>query len=163
MSTPSLTVGFCTRDRPAELRRAAESLLACAPEARGVAVELLVIDDGHLEPDLLSELANSANREGWTLGYRNKRDRAGLIRSRVETVSLAKHDVILFLDDDIELERGYLEALLATYRDSPDLAGLGGVDLLSRPGPGWRRSYEYLIGYRSPGLAVYRSAAMAAA
>lgn len=150
MSVAGLTIALCTRNRPDDLRRAIDSVLACAGELDGVAVELLVVDDGRLGEAWLADTARAAASAGWRFAYHNKRVRAGLMRSRVEAVACAAGDVILFLDDDLEVEHGYLATLVRTYLANPELAGVGGVDVLSRPAPLWRRAYEVAIGYRSP-------------
>ena len=57
----------------------------------------------------------------------------GLGGGRNTGLAAASGDVVVFLDDDAEAERDWLEQLLAGY-DSDNVAGVGGASL-----PGWRR------------------------
>jgi GT2 family glycosyltransferase len=72
-----------------------------------------------------------------------------LLRSRIEATALAAYEVILFFYDDIEVEPGYLSLLLDVMDRHPNIAGAGGVDVIGRQAPMWRRLYEYGIGFRA--------------
>lgn len=144
-----LSVVFCTRNRPAELKRAVDSVLRGLPQIAGMAIEILVMDDGQLEPAYLAGLGQLVTEAGAAFSYVNKRERAGLLRSRVETLEQARHETLLFLDDDVEVETGYLQSLLQTYAAYPFASGVGGVDLLCEPAPRWRQWYEYWVGFRA--------------
>lgn len=146
---PSLTISFCTRNREADLTRAIESVYAQAAEVAGCNVTLMVVDDGELPEAVRSRYAAAATEAGWRFHYFNKRARGGLFRSRIETIQTAQSDVVLFFDDDVTVETGYLYRLLERFRDEPALAGLGGVDLLCAVAPLPRRIYERLILYRA--------------
>ncbi len=54
-------------------------------------------------------------------------------------MDLAKGDVWLFLDDDIEMEPDFIEQLLITYQQYPEAAGVSGIITnYHRPGAGFR-------------------------
>ena len=146
---PSLTISFCTRNREPDLTRAVESVLAQAAEVAGCDIVLMIVDDGDLPETVRERYALGAQRAGWRCHYFNKRVRGGLFRSRIESVQTATSEVVLFFDDDVTVEPGYLRSLLQRFRDQPDLAGLGGVDLLCPVAPLSRRLYEHLILYRA--------------
>jgi GT2 family glycosyltransferase len=64
-------------------------------------------------------------------------------------LALAAYDVVVFFDDDIEVEPGYLALLFQMMDSNPEAAGVGGVDILWRPARTWRRLYEYVICFRA--------------
>jgi glycosyltransferase involved in cell wall biosynthesis len=145
----ALSIVFCTRNRPDDLRRAIASALACRKEVAGMPLEILVIDDGVLDSAHLEAITAQVREANASFAYVNKRERAGLMHSRIEAVARAGYQTMLFLDDDVELESGYLGVLAATYAAHPHIRGVGGVDLLCRLPSTWRQIYEYLIGFRS--------------
>jgi glycosyltransferase involved in cell wall biosynthesis len=115
-----LTVAICTKDRPEELRRCLASI------GRPAGVELMIVDDGRL------------NSEELQVDRYIRKERPGLYESRREAVARAQGDVVLFLDDDVEVEPGYVQGLMKAYEARPQAAGVGGVDLLLRRGLFWR-------------------------
>jgi glycosyltransferase involved in cell wall biosynthesis len=146
----SLSISFCTRNRQADLERAIVSVMRQAPLAQpDREIELLLVDDGELPGDYIASVERRCVDAGWMFRYHNKRARGGLYKSRLETFAIARGDVVLFFDDDVEVESGYLDRLLAHYDSDPRLTGLGGVDSLQLGTPTWRVLYELLIGFRS--------------
>jgi GT2 family glycosyltransferase len=107
-----------TKDRPESLRRCLESLAAqrCRP------LEVLLLDDGTPGAESLGGILEEA---GIRWRYIRK-DEPGLSRSRNLGAREAAGEVLLFLDDDVELDPGYLEAVLRVYREHPGVAGVGG-------------------------------------
>jgi glycosyltransferase involved in cell wall biosynthesis len=99
-------------------------------------MELLVIDDGELAPDFQQKLA--ALLPEWIEWRYHRKQQPGLYGSLREAVRIVRYPVILFLDDDVEVEPGYLVKLQEHYRQNPDLAGVGGVDRLQRSSWLWR-------------------------
>lgn len=146
---PSLTISFCTRNREPDLTRAIDSVFAQAAEVAGCDVVLMIVDDGDLPEAVRERYAAGAAAAGWRFHYFNKRVRGGLFRSRIETIHTAQSEVVLFFDDDVTVEPGYLRSLLQRFHDDPELVGLGGVDLLCPLARPVRRFIEYLILYRS--------------
>jgi len=63
----------------------------------------------------------------------------GLPRQRNLGATLAHGSVVVFLDDDVVLERGYLEAIAAVYENDP-YAAIGGVGGAQVPDPTPRES-----------------------
>jgi len=126
--TPSITVAICTRHRPRDLSRCVESL--ARTEAPSVPVEVLVIDDGDapLDPTPLRILAEG---HGYSFRCIHNPGPHGLVHGRVLAIREAAGDVVLFVDDDIEMERTYLTRLADAYTEHPEAAGIGGVDTLT--------------------------------
>ncbi len=107
-----------TKDRPESLRRCLESVAAqrCRPE------EVLLLDDGTAGAVSLGEVLEGA---GIRWRYIQKKE-PGLSRSRNLGAGEAAGEILLFLDDDVVLDPGYLEEILRVYRAHPAVAGVGG-------------------------------------
>ncbi len=150
---PALSVVFCTRNRPQELLAAVKSVTQ--GQEADFPVELLIVDDGLLDEQTLHDIESQAKKAGFAFAYANKRERAGLLQSRVEALRHARYGIVLFLDDDVELLPGYLARLMTHYRSDATLAGAGGVDVLEPRAPLLRRLFEYVILFRSFQLGRY--------
>lgn len=125
-----LTIAVCTRDRPTDLERCVRSIVAAeSPDAGKLTV--MIVDDGDLSQTLVRELERVVKARGHDFTYVRQGMPHGLIHARVTAVGSAVGDVILFLDDDVEIEPAYLRLLTRCYLDHPDAAGIGGVDALA--------------------------------
>jgi GT2 family glycosyltransferase len=142
----ALSVVCCTRDRPQELCRLVNSVIHAYAQQSAVDVELLVVDDGALPDGLVQLLAEQTGGARIQWVYHNKRQRQGLLRSRIEAVALATHEWILFFDDDVEIEPGYLSRFVEIIGQNPNLAGVGGVDLLAPALPTWKLFGRLAVG-----------------
>jgi len=101
----NVSVVIPTKDRPEELGR-------CLASLRGQGAELVVIDDGSRDAELVAEIARDAGAEvvrleGW-----------GPAAARNAGVAVAGGEVVCFVDDDCEASEGWVEQLVA-----PLLAG----------------------------------------
>lgn len=106
MIVPSVTVAICTKDRPAELRRC---LASCAA-IRDQVLEILVVDNGSAG-DETRRVAADAN-------VRCVREETpGLSAARNRAIDEARGEIIAFTDDDCEVMRAWIPALLAPYAD----------------------------------------------
>jgi glycosyltransferase involved in cell wall biosynthesis len=109
-----ISVVVCTRDRPAELARCVQSL----QRLEGPAHEVIVVDNAPRD--------EAARRVVASTPFRYLREeRPGLDRARNRGIAEARHDVIAFTDDDVEVEPGWLGALAAAFID-PRVAGVTG-------------------------------------
>jgi GT2 family glycosyltransferase len=124
-----ITVAICTRHRPRDLLRCVTSLARTEPPK--VPVEILVIDDGDapLDPTPLRELALA---HGYGFRCLHNPGPHGLVHGRMLAIREAQGDVVLFVDDDIEMESHYLQRLAEAYARHPEAAGIGGVDTLTQ-------------------------------
>lgn len=141
----SLTIALCTLNREADLERCVQSIIAANPPDDSVAIEVLVIDDGCLPEIFLRKLERAVSCDGRAFGYLRNRAQHGLMQSRLTAIRNAVSDVLLFLDDDVEIDPDYLRLLVAWYREHPETAGVGGVDLLTRELPTIRRLFARLF------------------
>lgn len=100
------TVAICTRERPADLRRALAATRALSPAP----LEVLVIDN---------DPSSTATREIVDeFGARYVCEpRRGLDHARNRALSEARGDIIAFTDDDAVPEPGWLQALLRPFTD----------------------------------------------
>jgi GT2 family glycosyltransferase len=140
--TPRLTVAVCTRHRPDDLRRCLESLVRA--ERPPAEVEVLIIDDGDLP---LDDTAFRRAVLARNYGFRCLHNPGphGLVHGRVMAIKNASGDVILFLDDDVRIDPGYLTRIVEQYGGHPEAAGIGGVDTLTEETRGLRRAYRRLF------------------
>lgn len=145
-----LSVVICTRNRPQELGLCLRSLSLQEEVDAGTGIEVLVVDDGELASQQLEEMA--AMLPPWMSFHYYRKEVPGLFRSVRESLTLIRYPVVLFLDDDVELEPSYLCKLIRHYREKPELSGVGGVDRLLTSSWLWRcyaRFFLYSSG--SPG------------
>jgi GT2 family glycosyltransferase len=115
--TPTISVLICTKDRRADVARALASLRADGVERESV--EIVVIEEtGRPEP-IEGVRYVALPPEG--RGFAHVRNRA---------VQAAKGSVLVFVDDDCEVERGWFDALLAPLLADPGLGGAAGAVLV---------------------------------
>lgn len=104
----SVSMVVPTKDRPGKLR----SCLAALRAASSTHAELVVVDDGSAEREVVTEIAQEAGARLVRLGGR------GPAAARNAGVAAASGEVVCFTDDDCEPQAGWVEALTA-----PILAG----------------------------------------
>jgi GT2 family glycosyltransferase len=99
-----------TRERPAYLEVALASI---APQARAQAAELLVVDDGG------ACAAIRAIAERFGADYVPHAGPLGLNAARNSGVRHSSGELVVFVDDDVEVGPGWLEALLEAAAEHP--------------------------------------------
>lgn len=106
----TMTVAICTRDRADSLLRCVRSVVAQSV----VPAELIVVDDGRLSPQDRDAIARTCLPAGVrpTILHKTK---PGLPGSRNLAVRHARGDVVLFLDDDVELDADFCRRLAGVY------------------------------------------------
>jgi GT2 family glycosyltransferase len=122
----SFSVVIPTLGRPGPLRETLESVLACEPPPD----EVIVVDAGS---------ARSASELAEELGDRVRvlPSPSGMTVQRNLGVGEARGDVVVFLDDDVEVDHGLFAGLAEIYRD-PSIVGATGRIIepdLARAGP----------------------------
>lgn len=108
---------ICTRNRPAKLKRAVESVLA-----NGFAdFELIVVDQStdSATRDALAPLADRRLRYIAT-------DTVGVAISRNIAIREAAADLVTFTDDDCVCDSGWLDAIRCEFRADPEALGVYG-------------------------------------
>ena len=113
---PTVSVLICTKDRRQDVARALASLRAAGVEREGV--EIVVVEETAAPQPIAGVRYVPLPPEG--RGFAHVRNRA---------VDAAKGSLLVFVDDDCEVERGWLDALLAPMAD-PAVAGTAGAVLV---------------------------------
>ena len=116
-----LSVVVATYDRPRSIVRLVEQLRAQTLDAR--AFEVIVVDDGSKE-DVREAL------RAIDVPYRlvvERQANAGAASARHRGVELARGDVVLFTDDDMQVAPALLEAHLAVHAEHPHAVVIGCV------------------------------------
>jgi GT2 family glycosyltransferase len=116
-STPSASIVVPTRARPDYLKVALASI---APQAAGAGAELIVVDDAG-PSDAGRELA-----ERFGASYRPHPLPLGLNVARNTGVARSTGELVVFVDDDVEVLDGWLDALLAAAREHPRMEVFAG-------------------------------------
>lgn len=120
---PSLTIAICTKDRAKRLTRLLDSLRPVIAASRFRATELLVIDNASVDSATRDAVAAFA-------GVRYVFEpRAGLDFARNAAVRHATGDLLAFLDDDVVVDRDWLDGLFVAWQGCPDAGGFSGLVL----------------------------------
>jgi GT2 family glycosyltransferase len=113
---PPASIIIPTRDRASYLEVA---LASVAPQARAAGAEVLVVDDAD-QPEV-REIA-----ERFEARYLAHPSPRGLNAARNSGIAAARADLLVFVDDDVEVHAGWLDALLRAARECPGHEVLGG-------------------------------------
>jgi GT2 family glycosyltransferase len=124
----TISTAICTRDRPVQLARALESLLAQS----SAPAEIIVVDNAPSDDSTAKLMA-----EGFA-GVRYVREPVpGLDFARNRALHTSTTDLVAFLDDDAVADRDWCRTLKQVFESTPDVAVCTGrVEplLLSTPG-----------------------------
>lgn len=137
----TLSVILCTKDRPDDLKSCLASILA----GKRLPEEIVIVDDGNLE---LSSIQQMLDKTGIQLQYRRKSP-PNLSASRNLAVSLARGDILSFLDDDVILDPNYYLSVMKAFEEDTvgRLAGVtGAIKLNTHP---LKRIYLRFFGLES--------------
>jgi glycosyltransferase involved in cell wall biosynthesis len=157
LSLPSLTIAICTKDRPENLTRCLQSLLQLKmPLEKDIQEwEILVVDNAPSDDRTQTLVASMP-------GVRYVREpKPGLDFARNRALKEAKGEILAFLDDDVTVDRKWLEGLLEAWRENPDAVAVTGLvlpyeleteaQILFEQRGGFRRGFEK-IRYYGPTL-----------
>jgi GT2 family glycosyltransferase len=112
LDPPRFSVVIATRGRPAVLRETLDSIARCDPPPH----EAIVVD---------GDPARSAEPVARAAAARYAHAAPGLTLQRNVGLDLAQGDVVVFVDDDTDLDPGLFAALARGYRE-PDVVGVTG-------------------------------------
>ena len=121
-SVPAISVVVCTRDRA---RRLSDCLhhLAQARSACTHLSEIIVVDNGSRD-----DTGDVVRAHAATLPVVYVVElRPGLANARNRGVAVARGALMAFTDDDCNVDRGWMRAIVEAFAQRPDLAILGGM------------------------------------
>lgn len=129
----SLTVAVCTKDRPEMLSRCLEALCRTRGPGEGRLGEL-VADEPQRTEILVVDNAPSDDRSQDVVvkfpGVRLVREPLpGLDFARNRALREARGELIAFVDDDVVVDRWWLDGLYRALEDNPDASGVTGLVL----------------------------------
>ena len=146
---PSLTVAICTKDRTDNLARCLESLLKLQTANKPVGspnFEILVVDNAPSE-EQTQELVASLP----TVHY-VREPKPGLDFARNRALKEATNEILAFLDDDVVVDRNWLDGFIEAWAENPDAAAFTGLvlpyelateaQILFEHNGGFRRGFE---------------------
>jgi GT2 family glycosyltransferase len=107
---PTASIVIPTRERPDYLEVALASI---APQAAAAGAEVLVVEDDRPSP------ATRALAERFGAGYLSHTRPLGLNAARNTGIAHSRGELLVFVDDDVEVRPGWLQALLAAAREHP--------------------------------------------
>ncbi|MEK6715274.1 MAG: glycosyltransferase [Candidatus Omnitrophota bacterium] len=117
-----------TLNRPKDLTEMLKSLLLQSQ----IPDEVIIVDQSRndesklIAENLISNYNNNAENK-ISLKYILDTKITGAAQARNRAIELATGDIIFFFDDDVVLDKDFIKESLNTYKEYPDLAGVGGV------------------------------------
>lgn len=154
---PSLTVAICTKDRPDNLTRCLNSLLKLQEKSY---FEILVVDNAPSDQrtqDVVAALP--------TVRY-VREPKPGLDFARNLAISAATGEILAYIDDDVVVDRQWLNGLKEAWAENPDASAFTGLilpfelnteaQILFELAGGFRRGFEKIrYGQVLPGNELY--------
>lgn len=122
-TAPSLSIAICTKDRAPRLARLLRSLEVVRSGSPFSELEILVVDNAPSDDETRAAVAQFQ-------GVRYVLEpRPGLDFARNAAVRGATGELLAFLDDDVVVDRGYLQGLHRAWRGAPEAGGFTGLVL----------------------------------
>ncbi|KTS82186.1 glycosyl transferase [Paenibacillus jamilae] len=122
-----VSIIICTRNRIEDLTRCIQSI-AAQQQLEHTAVELLIVDDGDISDQQIEQYRHMVSGLPHGVLKYYKKSRPGVWLSRYEALSLVRYDIVLYFDDDAELDdKLYIRRLLDTYEQDETIVGVGGI------------------------------------
>lgn len=119
-SVPSLDIAICTRNRPEPLARCLDSLKRLGFMSDPDRIRVLVVDNA--PPDDRTEQVARRHPEAVYV----REPRPGLDFARNRALEAGTSELIAYLDDDVVVDRSWLEGLREAWRANPDAAAFTG-------------------------------------
>lgn len=118
---PSLTVAICTKDRPDNVARCLASLVKL--QSSDAYFEIVVIDNAPSDDRTQAIVASLP-----TVHY-VREPKPGLNFARNRALKEANTELLGFLDDDVVVDRQWLQGLMTAWAENPDAAAFTGLVL----------------------------------
>jgi GT2 family glycosyltransferase len=122
---PTLSVVVCTRNRPDSVRTTVRSILGCNyPSER---FEVIVVDNAS-ESDAAVGVAEAEFDRDVTIRVLREPE-PGLSNARNRGLENATGEIVVFADDDVEVDRDWLATLIAPFARDPRVGATSGRTL----------------------------------
>ena len=132
-----LSVIIPTKDRPACLEHAVTQILAqTVLPSQLIIVDQSATNESRRRVEALFAADASTDRQGVRLCYIHEPTIPGAAVARNRAMATADGHVWLFLDDDMEPEQEFIEALLTVYARWPSIGGVSGI-ITNYSRPSW--------------------------
>ena len=118
---PTLTVAICTKDRPENLARCLDSLLKL--RSSNSYFEVLIVDNAP-SSDRTKELVATLPNVNYV-----REPKAGLDFARNRAIQEATGEILAYLDDDVTVDRQWLNGLVEAWTENPDAGAFTGLDI----------------------------------
>jgi GT2 family glycosyltransferase len=118
---PSLTVAICTKDRPDNVQRCLTSLLQL--QVPDTAFDIVVVDNAPSDDRTQVLVADLP-----TVRY-VREPKPGLNFARNRALKEANTELLAFLDDDVVVDRQWLQGLKTAWAENPDAGAFTGLVL----------------------------------
>jgi GT2 family glycosyltransferase len=133
---PSCSVVVCTRDRTDDLRRCLDSICSASS---GLGAEVIVVDNAPRH-DGTARLV-----EGYPVRY-VREPRPGLNWARGRGARVASGEVVIYMDDDVVVDRGWIDAMRRPFAD-PRVAGVTGLVMPAELETEAQEQFERFVGF----------------
>lgn len=120
---PRLSVVICTKDRATRLNRLLSSLHALCQRSEFEHIELVVVDNASIDGST-KDVAQKFNNVRYLF-----EPKAGLDFARNAGLRNGSGDLIAYLDDDVVVDRNWLDGLATAWRSCPHAGGFTGLVL----------------------------------
>jgi GT2 family glycosyltransferase len=120
---PLVSVVVATCDRPEALLKTLDSLLACQYEP----FEVIIVDNGSTEGNAADAVTRVAANDPRVRYVRE--ERRGLARAHNRGLQVALGSIVAFTDDDVVVDRRWIEAIVTAFGDDEEVACVTGMIL----------------------------------
>jgi GT2 family glycosyltransferase len=122
-AAPAVSLAICTKDRPELLKRLLESMRHLRPHNGAQPFEVLIVDNAP------SDESTRVVCAGFPDVRYVREAKAGLNFARNRAIRCASGDFLAFLDDDVVVDRWWLEGLYEALAENPTAAAVTGLVL----------------------------------
>ena len=121
----TLSVVIPTKNRPKELIKIFNSLVNQTYQPN----QIIIIDQSDDEKVVKKKLIKKINNTNICLDYIHDKSIKGLVQAKSHSLRYNKSEIISFFDDDIVLNRNYLEKINKVFTTEKKIIGANGVIL----------------------------------
>ena len=118
----NISIVIPTFNRPQSLFKCIKSIVVQS----NLPKEVVVINDGHISDDLRNKIQTLLHNNNISFQY-FKKNKPSSSESRNIGARQSSNEIVLFLDDDIVLEKNYIELLKLEWEKNKDDLSLGGI------------------------------------